>query len=64
MSCNRNEWVKMKHFKSRNFTTNKELNFYQRNKNTNTLVITIMGHPASDIMKRNQNTNKISLEVK
>ena len=41
------------------------MKFYQgNNKNTNTLLITTVGHPASDLMKRNQNMQHVMYQVK
>ena len=50
---------------SMNFSARKVLNFYQGNsKNTNTLLIHLVGHPASNILKRNQNTEHIVCQIK
>ena len=59
-----NRW-KRNTSKSGNFSTRIVWNFYQgNNKNTNTLLTTIMGHIASHIMKRSQNTQKIMYQGK
>ena len=50
----------MREIKKQEFQYNKVLNFYRgKSKDTNTLLVTTMEHPVSDIMKRNQNTSHI-----
>ena len=41
----------------------KVFNFYLGNSENNTLLINIMGDPASDIMWRNQNTKHIRCQI-
>lgn len=55
--------MEMKGFKSTNFSMRKVFNFYLGNSENNTLLINIMGHPASDIMRRNQNTKHIRCQI-